>query len=372
MPEFYLLSAADRDLLQELLRDKSRNKKEMVRGNQIEPAVSQAPEVYVARTGETGIAALTDEAGTGSGTHAGYDRPGVADCDIYRLFTIDGINQLEPVEGLSREVFNLSLTAIDPNTWILVARDKFGRWYTILGVIGAEGPTGPTGATGSTGATGAGSDSCACCPDLITTACCPDGVSSMLIAELGELSYPGTAPGTAGDGTLADPLSNHTFRMLHNGASAWIGDLDIFVDGDITIQLQCVASVWECTLAWSFFGFAFNASFNLSKVTTCSPFSYTGIGRVYHNDGGVVEDGHISIRIVEGTALILDPASNNIVPLEFGGTGKDLLTADSGLVYIPETGVPMETANKTRISSEALEVKLADNSWLSFDMKTLP
>lgn len=85
----------------------------------------QAPETYIAipQTG-TGIPAL-EEVGT-SGPGEG-DIPGSEVCDIYRVVG----NELRPV-GLSKTVYNVSSSIIS-GSWIPVVRDKFGKWFAVVG-----------------------------------------------------------------------------------------------------------------------------------------------------------------------------------------------------------------------------------------------
>lgn len=112
-----------------------------------------SPEVYVARTPNGGIPALNVEVPspsvvTGTGTDI-YDEPGRADCTIYQLLppaygTATGPEELRSA-GFTRKVYNLGLDAVPANTWVLVSRDKFGRWY-----VTGSGSSGASGATCST------------------------------------------------------------------------------------------------------------------------------------------------------------------------------------------------------------------------------
>ncbi len=84
----------------------------------------QAPEVYFARTPSGGIPARTDNI-TGTGSSLQDDDFGQASCSIYRL-----TSEERPVPvGLTRTVFNMSSAAVDGDSWVLVVRDKYGRWF---------------------------------------------------------------------------------------------------------------------------------------------------------------------------------------------------------------------------------------------------
>lgn len=97
-----------------------------------------APEVYVARTPAGGVPGLTEEAGTGLDDF--NDVPGSAVCDVFRLSdnvdvsTGTGTDTYEAtaliaVNGLKRTVWNLSKVAVVGDSWVLVIRDKTGRWW---------------------------------------------------------------------------------------------------------------------------------------------------------------------------------------------------------------------------------------------------
>lgn len=91
---------------------------------------SQSPEVYVALTPMGGIPALTPNTEAGTGTGSGdFDEPGFANCDIYKL--VDRGNPELLYSGFNRRIYNLSSSIIPEDTWIIVARDKFGRWYIV-------------------------------------------------------------------------------------------------------------------------------------------------------------------------------------------------------------------------------------------------
>ena len=79
-----------------------------------------APEMYVAKVGIFGL-------------HQMGDDPAVAECTVYRivpdLSSSTGYS-LEAVDGLTRQVFNMTGRTLCPGSFIEVRRDKFGSWIT--------------------------------------------------------------------------------------------------------------------------------------------------------------------------------------------------------------------------------------------------
>lgn len=97
---------------------------------------SMAPEVYIALPPSGGIPALDSiTVGTSSDNPpAEGDRPGHAVCNIYQI--VDG--ELKLISGITRTVYNLSESEIAQD-WILIQRDKFGRWLPSQGGSGGTG-----------------------------------------------------------------------------------------------------------------------------------------------------------------------------------------------------------------------------------------
>lgn len=79
------------------------------------------PEIYVARTPVAGIAALTEETGTGI-----EDTPGSALCNVYKLS--EGSGRLVPL-GYYEQVHNLNQTSIGGNRWVIIKQDALGVWW---------------------------------------------------------------------------------------------------------------------------------------------------------------------------------------------------------------------------------------------------
>lgn len=107
---------------------------------------SEAPEVYVALVPDGGIPALSAPGTSTSTVTLDQLEPGSADCEIYRVVNPSSDFPLvEPIQGLTRRVFNLSRTAITPtnNPFVLAIKDKTGIWWASTGTGG--------GSTGSLG-----------------------------------------------------------------------------------------------------------------------------------------------------------------------------------------------------------------------------
>lgn len=111
----------------------------------------QAPEVYVARIPPGGISALSVGANTGTGTGTpatSDDVPGSTLCPIYQLITDGGIRLISI--GVSYQVYNLSIEPVKAGRWVLISRDKYGKWF-ITGTVGEEEGEEPSGTGTGTG-----------------------------------------------------------------------------------------------------------------------------------------------------------------------------------------------------------------------------
>lgn len=118
------LVESNRNLLQSPITRPTAN------GQYLDGDDSMAPEVYIALPPADGIPGL-DSVATGTGSDnppTEGDRPGHASCNLYRI--IDG--ELKLMSGISRTVYNLSESTI-PQDWILVQRDKAGKWIAVVG-----------------------------------------------------------------------------------------------------------------------------------------------------------------------------------------------------------------------------------------------
>lgn len=132
MAQAHYISESDAQILRQMAADYRRrvgNTTGRGRRDGIEDEESNAPEVYIARIPDGGITAL-DENVTGTGTGPPLDDvASSAECSIYRLLDDGtGTGLFEPVDGLSKRVYNLSPNGIEGNQWLPVIRDKFGVW----------------------------------------------------------------------------------------------------------------------------------------------------------------------------------------------------------------------------------------------------
>src|SRR5690242_14079951 len=82
------------------------------------------PEIYVAKVPEAGIPGMTVAQGTGSPSSAGDPVVSCVECDVYKY--VDG-NLLQG--GFKYNVCNCNAAAVAGNTWLVIARDKFGTWW---------------------------------------------------------------------------------------------------------------------------------------------------------------------------------------------------------------------------------------------------
>lgn len=138
MPNVPYLSDEDVRALRELARQVRSRPMTLNRPPHTDPE-EFTPEQYLARSPSTGIPALS--AGPGTGT--GDDLPGSAECSIYRPVG-DPVDDVIPM-GFSHRVLNFARARVDPNIWIIIARDKPGYWY----IIGAADGVGLDFGTGT-------------------------------------------------------------------------------------------------------------------------------------------------------------------------------------------------------------------------------
>ncbi len=91
---------------------------------------TQSNEVYIAwLTGD--LPALTQASGTGTGTGTpGPDKPGTITAEIHR---IDKTGHMVQAFPKTRVVYNMTSAAIEQD-WVLIAKDKFGKWIAVFSV----------------------------------------------------------------------------------------------------------------------------------------------------------------------------------------------------------------------------------------------
>ncbi len=155
MPEGYLLTADELELLQRLLNDSRRRLQNPQARYDSQLGHRFAPEVYVAKSPFSGVPALVDSE-DGSTAY-----PGKATCDIYYVTDLDSVERLTPYES-QKVVYNLSHDDIPTCTWFIVLRDKAGRWWAAGNFFESGGTCEETGTASSTSSgtsTGSGTSS---------------------------------------------------------------------------------------------------------------------------------------------------------------------------------------------------------------------
>lgn len=135
MAEIYGLTKSERDFLQRLKTDfegQRYNPAQTRIGFDVYDEGNQAPETYVALVPSGGIPAATNSADGATLDFSQGDKPGQADCEIYKVVNggLESIEQNKPVH-------NLTATAIS-QSWITATRDKFGNWFAVTGGGGSS------------------------------------------------------------------------------------------------------------------------------------------------------------------------------------------------------------------------------------------
>lgn len=135
------ISEKDVETIREVVADWRRHRgSPAARGPTHPPAEDQAPDVYIARTPAGGIPAMEPAGGSGTGTCGGTgttatiaDKPGSADCAIFQIIHGDAhcVPELWDSGGTAYTVYNLSTQAVAGDTYVIVARDKFGSWLVL-------------------------------------------------------------------------------------------------------------------------------------------------------------------------------------------------------------------------------------------------
>lgn len=127
-PHAGFLTVADEQVLRQMIADWRHGRDNPPLRNDEEHSHHQAPETYIAMPVD-GIPALQHTGtGTGTGVFSG-DVPGKAVCDVYRISGADDSLQLLAIH---QTVYNLSETEVRPG-WVVISRDKLGKWLAIVG-----------------------------------------------------------------------------------------------------------------------------------------------------------------------------------------------------------------------------------------------
>lgn len=129
LPSGYVLSERDAKLIQQFLYTYSRQQRYVNAfgrpgDDKLDHEEMHTTEVYIARSGSGGIPALQSMGSTGIG-----DIPGSALCTVFK--TSQSADLTQDVTGYQHTVYNLAETAVPPNTWLIIVRDKYGKWYAL-------------------------------------------------------------------------------------------------------------------------------------------------------------------------------------------------------------------------------------------------
>lgn len=139
-PDGYVLSEQDLRMIRRLLNEHNRRRLNTENRGEVQTIENEemmTPEVYVAKTGDYGIPALTTADGTGTNPGSDYDTLGNELCTVHRAVPNGAVVELRPVPGYEKRVYNFTGSAISPNAWILTTRDKYGIWYAVAAAGGS-------------------------------------------------------------------------------------------------------------------------------------------------------------------------------------------------------------------------------------------
>lgn len=137
VPEGYILSQSDLLILRRIIKTFDRmqhytNAFGREPEDKIDHEEFHTSEIHIAFTPEGGIPANTILSSSGIS-----DQPGSADCQIFRINPNAAPEAAETIPSYTKKVYNLSSEAVSGSSWILTARDKYGKW-----IVAGVPPTG--------------------------------------------------------------------------------------------------------------------------------------------------------------------------------------------------------------------------------------
>ena len=146
MAELITLSEADVRVLKDSIEKLKKLNNNPPLRPYVEPIYTPSSEVLVALTPDSGIPAIS-----------GYLPGGGIECSTFKYRESDVTSVLEDT-GALKVVYNLYDEEIPANTWILIAKDKYGVWYVTSRFTTSTtvDPTPGTGTTTGTGSAGTG------------------------------------------------------------------------------------------------------------------------------------------------------------------------------------------------------------------------
>ncbi len=130
MAQQFILSEADRNLIQELLLA-AKGRRVSYPTRSPEPTIDyRVPETYIAYVPTGGIPSMLDAGGewvtdTGTGTD---DAPGTVDCEIYQVLGKDSGSAYLSNMDFTLPVYNIFPFPVTEHQWVLITRDKLGTW----------------------------------------------------------------------------------------------------------------------------------------------------------------------------------------------------------------------------------------------------
>ena len=124
MKEVWVPSEQDASILRDLVGREKQRRGNIQSRTHVTVNTDQTPSVYVTKTPDGGIPALTVHP-------TGQDVPGAAFCDIYRVLQDGNIPEKDQLWLLAFQeyVFNLSTSAVPEAEYKIVVQDRFGEWF---------------------------------------------------------------------------------------------------------------------------------------------------------------------------------------------------------------------------------------------------
>ncbi len=345
----YVLNDRDVKLIQGLLDAERRRTQPLKRSP--EDVLQQSPEVYIART-LTGIPALTEEPGTGTGEN--NDTPGAAYCDIYQLIGDNDEATLELTPVFNKLVYNLSTSAIPRDVWVLIIQDKYGRWLAVQVFGGSTDCHALTDVcTGevyyqrtTNGVINNSGGPCPACEDVIIdpvpTVCCDLPINAVLCLRAG--------PVVGGSGPLTELGS--LSATLHNngiGDSPWIGSANLDPTtlnpqgAVMNVQVVCSTSDKKINVqgvSWYASDGAYHVVWDNEGVVVCDPFSIARSGRIFGGISFATDTGAtVTVTVTEGVCVPCVTPTVTLNTADLVGTSASITISGTGFSATPAENI---------------------------------
>lgn len=388
MARHYVINERDKKLLQEVIDRKQKESLSTVNRPRVDDIPEMSPEVYIAISPPGGIPSM-------SGLGTSIATMGSAVCSVYQTLN-DGI--IEPAGGLYFDVYNLSPSAIQGSTiddpvYVLIAREKFGKWIVIGSTAGggSEGPGTGTG-TGTGGETddGGGGGTNPCDPITVqeTDIRCEDGdlnlyrrtvtmnlhqFTGCLTKLTGDWGFEATiaccdatcAPealtgtGTVGTGTATSPIGTGScgfdcytvdFQSLTLASLHIMNDVLVLADWDTTYHWAGVrflpgrdiptTTVVEFEIAGNLYGFDLTIGIR-GECESRNPYTDAVTGTLTSVPPWTNGAGYYMLTLADDSGVLRNVSFKP--PFAVGGAGK-LTMVDDGLnVTLTLRSMPSES-----------------------------